>query len=303
MPPRSPQASSSCYEFVTADDVRCACQAAGVPGLTERTGDVAEYLNDRMSDYCLWAAVQDRDGTAAQKADWAWGVARHARALLAAMGWEMVPGHDGQPFRDAMHHFSHGMPVTPREMWDMDGLILAGAPETWRQSQAEGEAERERVQRGWWQLMTNLRPSLVALILNAERAEAIFSAEIAHGGSEKDEPLHRLFQHLVVAFSAISGETATVSYVPGDSEVERENRPESAAMTWCLAILRSASAAARRIHGNRRFAPADSDPGAAILAGLAKRFEKAPDGLAHQVRQAKAAVEALGEKGGQQIEL
>lgn len=61
---------------------------------------MAEYLNDRMSDYCLWAAVQDRDGTAAQKADWAWGVSA-LRMVLWSMRRKIDP-QQGNPWKTSV---------------------------------------------------------------------------------------------------------------------------------------------------------------------------------------------------------
>jgi hypothetical protein len=289
IPPRSGQAGAGAYQFLSSDDLAATASEIGASVVADDLQRLADNLNSAFNDFILWAAVEDRDSGKAGKADWCDAVANDARTLLVRMGWAMQPAQDGQPFRDAMNHLGHGFPLTPADRHDLDRLILAGAPATWREGRESGQEETDRLMEGWWKLVEQMRPALVALALTAERAEAVWSAKIANGGSEQNRQLLQLFRRLGLGFSALTGSRAKYSYrLTGAIEAgERERVPEGPAMDWHLAILGRVAGSARKPHGkDNPHVPAETCPGAAQLATLADHYSQHRDGLAKMIRKA-----------------
>lgn len=291
IPPPGPQASAGDYEFIVPNDLSDAAREAGLPVRADDLPRLAGGVNKALNDFCLWAAVDDRNSSPARKADWCYGVANHARALLIAMGWGMAPLLDGQPFRDAMLHLGAGFPVELSHRHELDRLIPSGPPATWNEGLQEGKDETDRLHEGWWKLAEQLRPSLVALIGMAERADATWSGEISQGGSTPDEALRKLFHRLGLAFTALTGKAPTVNYRDGGPSEGRHHAPEGPALDWHLAILRAAALGANRRHGiDSPHVPAETQPGAARLAALASHFGQHRDGLAKRINEAPRAV-------------
>ncbi|WP_236034076.1 hypothetical protein [Belnapia mucosa] len=233
--------------------------------------------------------------------------------MLKGMGWATdIELEDPRQFADALSHLGAGLHSLQRDPSQpaFSRIFDDRAPELWLKAKRT-KSHDDAVSALWTLLANNLRSSLVALILIADRATQEWAAAVQLGGRTRDAALHELFTRLSQVYRSLFAQVPTLASVNPPLGNERQTIPGGPSVEWHIALIRLVADRAQGLlakysatEGAEALAP-EAVTGLRHLIALAKwsdgvrqgRPTGSRDGVAHHIRQANVA-RAARERSG-----